>query len=97
MHLDVDVQGYRPGRGETDKHGYAIDDRLYNEKDFDRTLVIDERTRRVAKWVSDYLKQSGDRFQKTIVFCVDAPSTRPACAKRWSTRTPTSSNRTPAT
>lgn len=71
VHLDVDVQGYRPGRGETDKHGYAIDDRLYNEKDFDRTIVIDERTRRVAKWVSDYLKQSGDRFQKTIVFCVD--------------------------
>jgi len=71
VHLDVDVQGYRPGRGETDRHGYAIDDRLYNEKDFDRTLVIDERTKRVAKWISDYLKQSGDRFQKTIVFCVD--------------------------
>jgi type I restriction enzyme, R subunit len=34
-------------------------------------LVIDERTRRVAKWISDYLKESGDRFQKTIVFCVD--------------------------
>lgn len=71
VHLDVDVQGYRPERGETDKHGYAIDDRLYNEKDFDRTIVIDERTKRVAKWISDYLKQSGDRFQKTIVFCVD--------------------------
>ena len=71
VHLDVDVQGYRPQRGELDKHGHAIDDRLYNEKDFDRTLVIDERTRRVAKWVSDYLKQSGDRLQKTIVFCVD--------------------------
>ncbi|ARL16268.1 restriction endonuclease [Burkholderia pseudomallei] len=37
----------------------------------DGTLVIDERTQRVAKWVSDYLKESGDRFQKTIVFCVD--------------------------
>lgn len=71
VHLDVDVQGYRPKAGETDKHGYLIDDRLYNEKDFDRTLVIDERTQRVAKWISDYLKQSGDRFQKTIVFCVD--------------------------
>jgi type I site-specific restriction endonuclease len=34
-------------------------------------IVIDERTQRVAKWVSDYLKLSGDRFQKTIVFCVD--------------------------
>ncbi|UGB45471.1 DEAD/DEAH box helicase family protein [Frateuria edaphi] len=71
VHLNVDVQGYRPKSGETDKHGYLIDDRLYNEKDFDRTLVIDERTQRVAKWISDYLKQSGDRFQKTIVFCVD--------------------------
>lgn len=71
VHLDVDVQGYRPRSGETDKHGYLIDDRLYNEKDFDRSLVIDDRTQRVARWVSDYLKQSGDRFQKTIVFCVD--------------------------
>ena len=71
VHLDVDVQGYRPKSGETDKHGHLIDDRLYNEKDFDRILVIDERTQRVAKWISDYLKQSGDRFQKTIVFCVD--------------------------
>lgn len=38
-------------------------------------LVIDERTRRVAKWISDYLEQSGDRFQKTIVFCVDTEHT----------------------
>jgi len=71
VHLDVDIQGYRPQQGETDRYGYLIDDRLYNEKDFDRTLVIDERTARVAKWVSDYLKESGDRYQKTIVFCVD--------------------------
>jgi len=48
-----------------------IDDRLYNQKDFDRNLVIDERTRRVARWVSDFLKHSGGRWQKTIVFCVD--------------------------
>jgi len=71
VHLDVDVEGYRPQRGETDLNGEEIDDRHYNQKDFDRVLVIDERTRRVAKWISDYLKQSGDRFQKTIVFCVD--------------------------
>ncbi|MGH8429548.1 MAG: EcoAI/FtnUII family type I restriction enzme subunit R, partial [Solimonas sp.] len=71
VHLDVDVEGYRPQKGETDKHGQLIDDRIYNVKDFDRTLVIDARTRRVAQWVSDYLKQSGDRMQKTIVFCVD--------------------------
>ena len=71
VHLDVDVEGYRPRPGETDQQGYEIEDRIYNQKDFDRNLVIDERTKRVAKWVSDFLKQSGDRFQKTIVFCVD--------------------------
>ena len=71
VHLDVDVQGYRPALGETDKFGHAIDDRIYNQKDFDRTLVIDGRTARVAHWISEYLKQSGDRFQKAIVFCVD--------------------------
>lgn len=71
VHLDVDVEGYRPQKGETDKHGELIDDRIYNIKDFDRNIVIDTRTQRVAKWVSDYLKQSGNRMQKTIVFCVD--------------------------
>ncbi|WP_295446463.1 EcoAI/FtnUII family type I restriction enzme subunit R [uncultured Thiodictyon sp.] len=71
VHLDVDVEGYRPTPDEHDLNGHRIDDRHYNQKDFDRVLVIDERTKRVAKWVSDYLKQSGDRFQKTIVFCVD--------------------------
>src|SRR5262249_51875463 len=54
-----------------DERGNEIENRLYNQKDFDRKLVIDERTKRVAKWISDYLKQSVDRFQKTIVFCVD--------------------------
>ncbi|SCY14020.1 EcoAI/FtnUII family type I restriction enzme subunit R [Nitrosospira sp. Nsp13] len=71
VHLNVDVEGYRPQQGEIDQYGHEIDDRIYNQKDFDRNLVIDERTMRVAKWVSDHLKQSGDRFQKTIVFCVD--------------------------
>ncbi len=71
VHLNVDVEGYRPQKGEVDKTGQVIDDRIYNLKDFDRNIVIDTRTRRVAKWVSDYLKQSGNRFQKTIIFCVD--------------------------
>ncbi len=71
VHLDVDIEGYRPERGETDKYGHEIEDRIYNQKDFDRELVIDERTKRVAQKVSDFLKESGDRFQKTIVFCVD--------------------------
>ena len=44
---------------------------MYKRQDYDRTFVIDERTKLVAKKVSDFLKQSGDRFQKTILFCVD--------------------------
>jgi type I restriction enzyme R subunit len=71
VHLDVDIEGYRPEKGERDNHGYEIEDRLFNQKDFDRTLIIDERTKRVARRISDFLRESGDRFQKTIVFCVD--------------------------
>jgi len=71
VHIDLDVQGYRPERGETDREGNEIEDRIYNTKDFDRTLVIDDRTKLVARKVSDFLKESRDRFQKTIVFCVD--------------------------
>lgn len=71
VHLNVDVEGYRPGLGETDRDGYEIEDRIYNTKDFDRVLVIDERTRMVARKITEFLKESGDRFQKTIVFCVD--------------------------
>ena len=71
IHLDVDIEGYRPQKGETDNDGCEIEDRIYNQKDFDRTLVIDERTKRVARRVTEFLKESGNRFQKTIVFCVD--------------------------
>jgi type I restriction enzyme, R subunit len=71
VHINVDVEGYRPERGKRDRDGNEVEDRLYNQKNFDRHLVIDERTRIVAGKVSDFLKESGDRFQKTIVFCVD--------------------------
>jgi len=71
VHIDRDVEGYRPQSGKVDRDGQKVDDRIYNQKDFDRTLVIDDRTKLVAKKVSDFLKESGDRYQKTIVFCVD--------------------------
>jgi type I restriction enzyme R subunit len=71
IHIDRDVEGYRPEKGTLDREGNEVEDRIYNQKDFDRTLVLDERTKLVAKKVSDYLRESGDRFQKTIVFCVD--------------------------
>lgn len=71
VHIDRDVEGYRPEVGQVDRDGNEIEDRIYNAKDFDRTLVLDERTKITAKKVTEFLKESGDRFQKTIVFCVD--------------------------
>lgn len=71
VHIDRDVEGYRPEKGQVDRVGEPVEDRIYNVKDFDRTLVLDERTKLVAKKVTEFLKESGDRFQKTIVFCVD--------------------------
>lgn len=71
VHIDKDVMGYRPAKGDTDRDGEEIEDRIYNQKDFDRNIVIDDRTKLVARRISDFLKESGDRMQKTIVFCVD--------------------------
>lgn len=66
--LDKDVTGWRPDKGMTDKYGNVIEDRIYNQKDFDKTLVLDKRTVLVAKKISDFLKQT-NRYDKTIVFC----------------------------
>ncbi|MCV5527218.1 hypothetical protein OFN18_34675, partial [Escherichia coli] len=52
--IDVDLQGWRPTKGQTDLNGEVIDDRIYNQKDFDRTMVIDERTELVARTITDY-------------------------------------------
>lgn len=66
--LDKDLTGWRPDKGMVDKHGYEIEDRIYNQRDFDKILVLEQRTKLVAKKVSEYLKAT-DRFDKTIVFC----------------------------
>lgn len=68
--LDKDLEGYRPEKGKLDEDGYEIEDKEYTQKDFDRKIVIDERTKVVAKRVTEYLKAT-DRYARTIVFCVD--------------------------
>lgn len=68
--IDVDIQGWRPVKGQLDKYGQEIEDRIYNLRDFDRTLVIDERTMLVAQTTTDYLKRTNP-MDKTIVFCND--------------------------
>lgn len=68
--LDKDLEGYRPERGKLDEDGYEVEDKEYTLHDFDRTIVIDERTKVVAKRITEYMK-STDRMARTIVFCVD--------------------------
>jgi len=70
VNLNVDVDGWRPYANMTDRDGNPVEDKIYNTLDFDRNLVIDERTRVVARKVSEYLKGT-NRYDKTIVFCVD--------------------------
>lgn len=68
--LNVDLEDYEPEIGKKDKDGNEIEQRIYNRKDFDRSLVIDERTYMVAQRVTEFLKAT-DRFSKTIIFCTD--------------------------
>ena len=68
--LNIDLEGWRPEFGKTDKQGLVVEDRIYNRKDFDKNLVIDERTQAVADKVTEFLKKT-NRFDKTIIFCTD--------------------------
>lgn len=68
--LDKDLLGWRPPAGMRDDLGREIEDRVYHQRDMDRTLILDERTRRVAEKVVAYL-QGTDPYGKTIVFCED--------------------------
>lgn len=68
--LDSDVEGFRPYADQLDKYGNEIPDEEYNLRDFDRRIVIDERTETVAKKITEFL-QNIDKMSKTIVFCVD--------------------------
>jgi type I restriction enzyme R subunit len=62
--------GWRPYKGQTDIFGNEIEDRIYNNKDYDypNGVILEDRINEVAKEITEYLK-STDRMQKTIVFC----------------------------
>jgi len=68
--INIDLEGWRPKKGKTDKDGHLIEDRIYNTRDYDKNIVIDDRTLIVASKVSEFLKKH-DRFAKTIIFCTD--------------------------
>ena len=61
-------EGWRPYKGQLDKNGQEIEDRIYTNSDYDYNIIIEDRTYEVAKEITKYLK-STDRMQKTIVFC----------------------------
>lgn len=68
--LDRDVEGWRPYEGQRDDAGNEIEDREYNTKDFDKNVVLNQRTELVARKVTEFLREN-DPYMKTIVFCVD--------------------------
>ena len=68
--IDKDIQGWRPSKGQVDKTGQLIEDRVYNQIDMDRTLILEKRTELVAKKITEFLVAT-DPYAKTIVFCDD--------------------------
>lgn len=66
--LDKDLDGWRPEAGQADRYGQIIEDREYNDRDYDRNLILTKRTELVAAKVTEFLK-ANDRFAKTIIFC----------------------------
>jgi type I restriction enzyme, R subunit len=66
--LDQDLLGWRPEAGQVDDAGEVIEDRIYNQRDFDRDIIFPERDRTVAERISSFLHGT-DPMNKTIVFC----------------------------
>ena len=61
-------EGWRPTEGQQDAEGRDIEDRIYNEKDYDRAIILQDRRSLTAQEITQYLKKT-DRMAKTIVFC----------------------------
>lgn len=66
--LNHDLMGWRPELGKLDRYGNEIEDKEYTQSDFDRTLVLEKRTKEVAKRVMQFQREN-DPYAKTIVFC----------------------------
>lgn len=69
VHLNIG-EGWRPRKGQRDFFGNEIEDRIYNNTDYDYHIVLEDRIREVAAHITQYLRQT-DRMAKTIVFCAD--------------------------
>ena len=72
--INIDLDGLKLPKETIDKYGNEVPDEEFNTKDFDKKIVVDERTELVAKRITEYLNKN-NRFDKTIVFCVDIDHT----------------------
>lgn len=70
IHIDKDIEGWQPPPGMTDDLGKEIESRIYNQKDMDKILVLNQRTKLVARRVMRFLGAT-DPLAKTIIFCED--------------------------
>ncbi len=68
---DLDAYGWRPTARELDRYGREIPDQEYTTQEFERVIALRERTKAIAKHLTKFLEKSGNRYAKTIVFCVD--------------------------
>ena len=69
INISTDIgESWRPIKGQRDKFGNLIEDRVYNNTDYDYNIIIEDRTNQVASEITKYLKAT-DRMAKTIVFC----------------------------
>lgn len=69
VELNIDKNGYKPPTGKLDINGEPVEDRIYTQKDFDRTIIVEERQDIVAQRITDYMKDNNCRYAKSIIFC----------------------------
>ena len=70
INIDKDVEGWTPEPGMTDDLGAEIENRTYNQSDMDNILILNQRTKLVAKRILQLLNATNP-MAKTIVFCED--------------------------
>ncbi len=70
VHMDIS-NGWRPSKGQRDYYGNEIEDRIYDNSDYDYKLVLQDRNYKVAEEITKYMTETNRRMDKTIVFCAD--------------------------
>ncbi len=67
---DLDAKNWRPPSGYVDRYQREVPEQDYTTDDYERVIVLKERTHAIAQHLSDFIRERGG-FAKTIVFCVD--------------------------